>query len=48
MYILRFEANYAMVPISHLLVSLVKENGEVVSDSLDIETEERRNIVVSF
>lgn len=36
-----------MVPISHLLVSYVKEDGELVSDSLDIETEDRRDSQVS-
>ncbi|KAI4464831.1 macroglobulin / complement [Holotrichia oblita] len=39
----RLQAVYAMVPVSHLLISYVRENGELISDSLDIETEDRRD-----
>ena len=28
-----------MVPVAHLLVSYIREDGELVSDSLDIEVE---------
>ncbi|GJQ86520.1 hypothetical protein Trydic_g10420 [Trypoxylus dichotomus] len=42
-YRFRFQAVYTMVPISHLLVSYVREDGELVSDSLSIETEDRRD-----
>lgn len=36
-YRFHFTATHAMVPVAHLLVSYIKQDGELVGDALDIE-----------
>lgn len=33
----RFLATYAMAPVAHVLVYYVRDDGEIIADSLDIE-----------
>lgn len=42
----KFLASYAMAPTAHLIVYYVKDDGELVADSLDIDLNgELRNFV---
>lgn len=48
-YTIHFTATQAMVPIAHLIVSYIRSDGELVTDSLDIEIDGLlRNFVSNF
>lgn len=38
-YHFHFTATHAMVPVAHLIVSYVREDGELIGDALDIEVD---------
>lgn len=45
----KFLASYAMAPTAHLIVYYVKDDGELVADSLDIDLNgELRNFVSKY
>lgn len=41
-YRFHFTATHAMVPVSHLIVSYVRSDGELVGDAIDIEVDNRQ------